>query len=69
MVELTQWVAVFIACGPYNICAVQNEPQPYWSQSECQLSIETVVDANKDTIPPEFKLDGMCLQIHAGKPI
>jgi hypothetical protein len=68
---ITQWVAVFVACGPFNICAIQNDPQPYYLKEECQA---TVVSAQEDTnkelqLPAGFTLAGMCLKINVGTKI
>ena len=66
MIDVSQWVAVFIVCGPYNICVVENDPQPYWNQSDCQLTIEMAVESAKTDLPPEYTMDGSCLKINSG---
>ena len=66
MNQLSQWIAVFVVCGPYNICAVQNDPQPYWTQSDCQSRIKIAVDESKADLPKDYRLDGNCLKINSG---
>jgi len=65
---ITQWVAVFVACGPYSICTIQNDPQPYYLKEECQVTVASVQeDVNKELqLPSGFTLTGSCLKINFG---